>query len=285
MPGTKNNSTGSTSKSADDTRQTYRVRRLRARLTEATELHALSANPLLTVVTLERMRRSIARCMWGFLSLGLGFTTTGVQDFLAGDRSVGDPVWWGSWAVEPALAGILITLLRWEAEMYARGVTADHRPAHWLKRVLLGSTLVMNVSPTLWPRTSATVSPGMVFVHVVIPVVVFLVAEVMPVIHAAFAEAIRRATPQPTTGHTRASVAAPAVAAPATPVKGAPSGHATPLTVPPAMVDTLTALRRELAASGRDLTPADVQRALRVPADYAARITADLALNGHAVSS
>src|ERR1700742_1800350 len=103
--------------------ETARVRKLRAELHEAHDLHALSEDPLRHIVALERMRVSVSRCMWFFLAAGLGFTTTGVHDFLAGDKPITDPMWWGCWLVEPALAGLLITLLRWESEMLSRGVS------------------------------------------------------------------------------------------------------------------------------------------------------------------
>jgi hypothetical protein len=74
-------------------------------------------------VRVDRFRTSVTRCMWAFLAAGLGFTTTGVHDFLAGHLGPADPMWWGAWLVEPALAGILITLLRWEAEMISRGIS------------------------------------------------------------------------------------------------------------------------------------------------------------------
>ncbi|WP_273938614.1 hypothetical protein [Kutzneria chonburiensis] len=188
--------------------ETNRVRKLRAELHEAHDLHALSEDPLRHIVALERIRVSVTRSMWWGLAAGLGFTTVGVHDFLAGDKPIGDPMWWGCWLVEPALAALLITLLRWESEMLSRGVAIPTGrpgkttgPVQWLKRVLLGSTLVMNVVPTLWPRAGSgeQVTPGSVFVHVVIPIVVFLVAEVMPLIQTGFTKAKERHTPKPAT--------------------------------------------------------------------------------------
>ncbi|MBY8853665.1 hypothetical protein K7G98_37715, partial [Saccharothrix sp. MB29] len=104
----------------------------------------LSADPLLSAVTAERFRVSVTRTMWFFLAIGLGFTTTGVHDFLAGGLPLSDPLWWGAWLVEPALAGILINLLRWEAQMIAAGIDVDSRWVTGLKWVLLGATLITN---------------------------------------------------------------------------------------------------------------------------------------------
>ncbi|MEV6604888.1 hypothetical protein [Kutzneria sp. NPDC051319] len=288
----------STEQSTPD--ETDRVRKLRAELHEAHDLHALSEDPLRHIVALERLRVSVTRSMWWGLAAGLGFTTVGVHDFLAGDKPISDPMWWGCWLVEPALAALLITLLRWESEMLSRGVAIPTGrpdkttgPVQWLKRVLLGSTLVMNVVPTLWPRAGSgeQVTPGSVFVHIVIPIVVFLVAEVMPLIQTGFTKAKERHTPKAAAGVTAAVVresnprlpqtttspaiepvsattpapARPAVAAAATPSRSA---------IPDAMRTKLVDLRADL---GRSLTPEDIRSALRVPEGYAAQLAASLA--------
>lgn len=260
---------------------TRRVVKLRADLDEAEDLHELHTNPLLNVVMLERMRVTVSRWMWRFLALGLGFTTTGVHDFLAGARPMSDPVWWGCWLVEPALAGILITQLRWESEMLSRGVQIPTGPVAWLKRVLLGSTLVMNVVPTIWPRAGSgdTVSPGMVFVHVVIPVVVFLVAEVMPVIQATFATAKDRAARTATTEHRPAASPRPAPSqAAATPTKATDPATAPPVALPASMRAKLDATRATL---GRDLTAEEIRTTLRVAPAYAAQLATAFTTNGH----
>ncbi|GAA3437017.1 hypothetical protein [Kutzneria kofuensis] len=281
--------------------ETARVRKLRAELHEAHDLHALSEDPLRHIVALERIRVSVTRSMWWFLAAGLGFTTAGVHDFLAGDKPISDPMWWGCWLVEPALAGLLITLLRWESEMLSREVAIPSGrpgkttgPVQWLKKVLLGSTLVMNVVPTLWPRAGSgeQVTPGSVFVHIVIPIVVFLVAEVMPLIQTGFTRAKERHTPRANATDTTPASAregkprlpltptAPAVqpvpdtppapAQPAVATTAAPSRSA----IPDAMRTKLADLRANL---GRSLTPEDIRSALRVPEGYAAQLAASLA--------
>jgi hypothetical protein len=279
--------------------ETTRVRKLRAQLHEAHDLHALSEDPLRHLVALERIRVSVTRSMWWFLAAGLGFTTTGVHDFLAGDKPINDPMWWGGWFVEPALAGLLITLLRWESEMLSRGVAIPSGrpgkatgPVQWLKKVLLGSTLVMNVVPTLWPRAGSgdQVTAGSVFVHIVIPIVVFLVAEVMPLIQTGFTRAKERHTPRTATttpesvreGSPRlaptpaATTVHPLPAAPPAPTQPAVATTAAPSrsAIPDAMRTKLHDLRANL---GRALTPEDIRTALRVPEGYAAQLAASLA--------
>lgn len=250
--------------------ETRAVRRLRARLAESRQLYGLTDDPLLQAVRLERFRSSITRSMWFFLALGLGFTTTGVHEFLAGQLTPADPMWWGSWLVEPGLAGILITLLRWEAEMLSRGLAIDARPVLWLKRLLLCATLVTNVWASLRPA-SGQVNSGMVFLHVVIPLVVFFIAEVMPVIqhrcNSARDHALTAAqqVPQPavsaTKQHPNSSVPAP----PRTPVK-----------LPAHLQQQLAEKAVQVRGEGRSITPADVRAAVNVPDAYAVRLADQL---------
>jgi hypothetical protein len=252
--------------------ETRAVRKLRDQLHEARDVHALSGDPLLGAVTADRFRASVTRSMWFFLAVGLGFTTTGVHDFLAGRLPTTDPMWWGAWLVEPALAGILITLLRWEAQMLSQGIEIASEPVTWLKRVLLTATLVTNVWASLTPSTGGA-SAGNVFLHVIIPVVVFLLAEVMPIIQqrcTTAREQALRGVPAP----------APATSSSAPATRPAPdpvSAVATPrprLRLPAHLQDALDAKTVEV---GRPLTADEVQAALNVPGDYAARIADQLA--------
>lgn len=58
------------------------------------------------------------------------------------------------------------------------------------------------------------------------------------------------------------------------------------LKLPAAMTDRIHAVVTETRQAGRELTPADIQRAVKVPDDLAARIVADLAaVNGHPVTA
>lgn len=256
------NSKHSNETESEEPRETRTVRRLRAQLDEAQDIHQLTSNPLLAAVRADRFRVSVTRSMWCFLTCGLGFTATGVQAFLAGSLGPSDPMWWGAWLVEPAFAGILITLLRWEAQMLAHGLAVDDRPVKWLKRVLLGATLVTNVWSSLRPP-DGQINAGMVFLHLVIPLVVFLLAEVMPVIQQRCNAARDLA----------AQVVAPAPAS--TVVNSAPVRSA--LRLPGHLQGALDAKTNEVRAEGRALTARDVQDALNVPADYAERIAAQLA--------
>jgi hypothetical protein len=249
--------------------ETRAVRKLRDQLHEAHDVHALSGDPLLGAVAADRFRASITRSLWFFLAIGLGFTTTGVHDFLAGHLTPADPMWWGAWLVEPALAGILITLLRWEAQMLAQGIRIDSDPVAWLKRLLLLVTLVTNVWSALRPA-AGEVNSGMVFLHLVIPLVVFLIAEVMPVIQQRCTTARDKAL---------CGVPTPPVPTLATPVESsseltAPVPSKPRLRLPAHLQGALDAKTSE---TGRPLTAAEVQAVLNVPGDYAARIADQLA--------
>ncbi|SEQ69081.1 hypothetical protein [Lentzea albida] len=247
---------------SSEPRETRTVRRLRAQLDEAQDIHQLAANPLLTAVRADRFRVSVTRSMWCFMTCGLAFTATGVQAFLSGHLGPSDPMWWGAWLVEPAFAGILITLLRWEAQMLSHGLAVDDRPVKWLKRVLLGATLVTNVWSSLRPP-DGQINAGMVFLHLVIPLVVFLLAEVMPVIQQRCNAARDLA----------AQVVAPASNNPV----AALAPTRTALRLPGHLQGALDAKANEVRNQGRALTAQDVQDALNVPADYAERIAAQLA--------
>jgi hypothetical protein len=285
------------------------VRKLSRRLDVARQLHDLEQDSAaLDIVDIERLRVSVTRSLWVFLAVGSVFTTTGVQDFLAGHLTPADPVWWGCWGVEPCLVGILITILRWEAAMIARSIDIDSGAVDWLKRFLLGSTLVMNVVPALWPR-EGTISAGMLAAHIMVPVLVFFLAEVMPIVQARCTQARRAivltkpetSAPEPaesTPAATAVSEPSPPVA-PAAPIEvpAVPvmlqQTTPTPAPVPVPRVETPPApapavpveldglgipvaiqaqIRQLVADSPAPVTAVDVQRATRLPLPIAARV-------------
>lgn len=259
---------------------TRRVVGLRHRLAESKQLRGLVDDPDLVAVRIESQRRLITRGMWFFLALGLGFTTAGVQDFLAGHRPLSDPLWWAAWLAEPMLAGILIMLLVFESEVLHRGVPVDSKWVEWLKRILLGSTLFMNVYPTVAVRPGERFEVGNLAIHVMVPVVVFGVAEVMPVIQQRMNQAI-------TDAYRAASTTAPPPAPAPAPTAPRPVPAAlatgTRLKLPDPIREAVRAKADQVAAEGRALTADDVRQAVRVPADLADRIAAEHAAhNGHA---
>ncbi|XTZ16140.1 hypothetical protein ACQSSU_01650 [Micromonospora echinospora] len=289
-------------------RQPRQVRRLSKRLDVARQLHDLEQDAALDIVDIERLRVSVTRSLWIFLAVGSVFTTTGVQDFLAGHLTPADPVWWGCWGVEPCLVGVLITVLRWEAAMIAREIEIGSKAVDWLKRFLLTCTLVMNVVPALWPREGG-ISAGMLAAHIMVPVLVFFLAEVMPIVQARCTQARRAVTlTKPQASKPASSAPVPAVEPPAPSVEAlavvAPPPPATPVEPPavPVMPPTVATLapvvpvgtpapapaveldglgiptamqaqiRQLVADSTGPVTAADIQRATRLPLTIAARV-------------
>ncbi|TDB81568.1 hypothetical protein E1182_04835 [Micromonospora sp. KC721] len=289
------------------------VRKLSKRLDVARQLHDLEQDAALDIVDIERLRVSVTRSLWVFLAVGSVFTTTGVQDFLAGHLTPADPVWWGCWGVEPCLVGILITILRWEAAMIARGIDIDSKAVDWLKRFLLGSTLVMNVVPALWPREGG-ISAGMLAAHFMVPVLVFFLAEVMPIVQARCTQARRaitltkpeNSTPEPIDPVPAAPVETPAppveasppavspVTPPAAPIEAPAAPAETPAPVPAAAVELdglgipagmQAQIRQLVAGSTAPVTAVDIQRATRLPLPIASKVADRLApvtANGYA---
>ncbi|WP_156755002.1 hypothetical protein [Actinokineospora pegani] len=266
---------------------TAAVRRLGHDLAEARRLAPLMADPLLNAIRVERLRASITRWLWMFLVCGLGYTTPGVQEFLAVGRTMADPTWWAAWLVEPAFGGILVTLLRWEAEMLARGVEITARAATILKRTLLTATLFMNVYPTIHRPEGEPFSLGSMFVHAVIPLIVFFLAEVMPVVQQTCAAAKHPpAAPAPAVDpvvevgidDTPAASTEPPAPAPPLIEAAPPPSPTTPVPrLPPAVLATIRQRLAAARAEGRAPTTADVTGVVDLPADTAARLLADLA--------
>jgi len=255
---------------------TKRVVDLRRKKAESSQLRGLVDDPDMAAVRIEGQRRVITRGMWLFLTLGLGFTTAGVQDFLAGHRPVTDPLWWGAWLAEPMLAGILIMLLVFESEILSHGIPVDDAWVRRLKRTLLTSTLFMNVYPALAPawQKGEAFEFGNLAIHLVVPLVVFMVAEVMPVIQQRMNEAIVKAY--------RAARATPPPPDPA-PVTPPALATATRLKLPEQFTSAIKVKAAEVASEGRTLTVDDVRATVRVSADMAEQIVREVHTNnGHA---
>jgi hypothetical protein len=274
-----------------------KVAKLRQKVGEARQVHAIADDPYLKVVELDRFRASITGSLWFFLAVGLGYTTVGVHDFIAEGLTIADPMWWGAWAVEPALAGMLITVLRWEAAMLMRGIAIESNWVTFTKWALLGSTLAMNVLSSLDGTTVEKV------LHVAFPGLVFCLAEVMPVVQDRFAqarakvlaqiaalnaEAEQRAAREVQVKPISAPVSSPVTVAdfeadfdrsPAPPSPGLPPVAVSTSPTPPAtvrppklpapMLQQLEMRAGELASAGRVITAADVQAVINLPAAMA----------------
>ncbi|MYW97183.1 hypothetical protein G3I59_42865 [Amycolatopsis rubida] len=267
-----------------------RVRTLTDQLAEARDVHRLAADPLLGAVAADRFRTSITRTMWFFLAVGLGFTTTGVHDFLAGHLPTTDPLWWGAWLAEPALAGILVTLLRWEAAMLAAGIPVTDRPVKHLKRVLLAATFAANVWAAFTPATGG-ISQGSVFFHVVIPLVVYLLAEVMPIIQQrcirARDDALSASPPAaaPSAPETVAPQPVPAPAPAPNPI--APASGSVLGKLPASIRTTVTGVTADVHETGRPVTADDLAARVTLPGGMLTALADELnaTVNHHPVTT
>jgi len=285
----------------DAEEEAKKVAKLRKRLGVARQVHAIADDPYLKVVELDALRSSITGSLWFFLSVGLAYTTVGVHDFIAHGLTITDPMWWGAWAVEPALAGMLITVLRWESAMLIRGIRIESRWVSFTKWALLGSTLVMNV------LSAVGTTKVELILHIAFPLLVFCLAEVMPVVQDRFGRArskvlaeiadriaAEEAEREADQAKDAPAVTAPAVSPPVTvaaleadfdrapaPVSPSlppvaprspeptPPAHLPRPKLPAAVAHTVESRAAELAAAGRAITAADVQALIALPASMA----------------
>lgn len=293
--------------------RTRRVRKLGRRISEARRLRGLVRDPDLQAVELERRGRRTLFGLWFFLALGLVYTTEGVHAFLAEGTTPADPLWWAAWTVEPMFAGLLITLLTFESVILSHGVAPDHRWWSRLKHVLLASTLAMNVIPQLAPLLRGQwerFNLGSLAVHAIIPVIVYGIAEVIPVIQARQRElvlAIYEQADRHEAEDTTSTEPAPPPPAPVPPVpspepaqpepepakepapepvpveRPVPTPPATPapskttrLRLPDPVLRQLTQVMEQVRQEGRRPTVDDIQAVVRLPQAMAERILADL---------
>lgn len=265
--------------SQNDPGATRRVHKLSDRIAEARHLRGLVRDPDLQAVEMERCGRRTLRALWFFLALGLVFTTTGVQQFLAAGAAPTDPAWWAAWTVEPMFAGLLISLLNFEAAILAHGIAPEHPWWTRLKGALLTSTMAMNVLPQLAPLVGAggEFNVGSLAVHAVVPVIVYGLAEVIPVIQARQRQVITQAYALADQGQSESEAAEtrateePAVDEPAPALEFASKGPK----LPAAMLDRVARAKEAARAEDRELTAADVQNVIKVPETLAEQIAAD----------
>ncbi|CAM3167405.1 hypothetical protein SAXI111661_21055 [Saccharomonospora xinjiangensis] len=276
--------------------RTRRVRKLGKRISEARRLRGLVRDPDLQAVELERRGRKTLAGLWFFLALGLVYTTEGVHAFLSEGTTPADPLWWAAWTVEPMFAGLLITLLNFESVILSHGVEPNHRWWSRLKHVLLASTLAMNVIPQVAPLLRGEwerFNLGSLAVHAIIPVIVYGIAEVIPVIQArqreivlaVYAEADRHEAEPPAPEPERQPV--PSEPEPAREPKLAPVSTEQPASPPPApkasrvrlpgtVLQQLTQAIEQARREGRRPTVDDVQAVVRLPHAMAERVLTDL---------
>ncbi|GAA2349659.1 hypothetical protein GCM10009854_29150 [Saccharopolyspora halophila] len=285
-----------------DKGQTRRVRKLGDRISEARHLRGLIRDPDLQAVEMERSGRRTLVGLWFFLSLGLVFTTAGVQRFLAGKTTMAEPLWWAAWTVEPMFAGLLIVLLNFEAVILSHGIKPDHEWWSRLKHVLLASTMAMNVIPQIMPLATGrweAFNLGSAAVHAIIPVIVYGIAEVIPVIQARQRQVILAAYEA---ADTTTAASPPAPEAPPEPPKPPdPAVGTAPVErptaeipkaiskgpkLPPPMAQAVQSAYARAQSEGREFTADDIHAVIKVAPDLADQIAASYTqpTNGHAIA-
>lgn len=169
--------------------------RLAEEAARAAEVRALSTDPDVVALRIERVRVQVDRLAWAGIVLGLGFTMTNVQAFAAGTAPAWSTTWIAAWALDPMMSLVLIAVLR------AEQVTArwEVRPGPWVRRARW-TTLLATYAMNTWSAWAAGV-PSQVVLHSVPPLVVFVAAEAVTGLREALTQAVHVAaasrTPRP----------------------------------------------------------------------------------------
>lgn len=156
---------------AVDTARLSRAERLARDAAEAAELRAYQTHPDVIALRVERVRTQVDRLCWAGIVLGLAFTMTSVQTFAANGAAAWSLPWLTAWLLDPMVSLVLLAILR------AEQLTARYqvRTGPWVRRakwLTLAATYVMNT----WTAYAA-VSPALIVLHSVPPLVVLAAAE------------------------------------------------------------------------------------------------------------
>jgi hypothetical protein len=185
-----------------------KVDRLRSDAAQAAQVRALTTHPDVIALRVERIRSQVDALIWAGMLLGLAFTMVNVQEFAAKGAVVFSLAWIAAWLLDPMVSLVLIAVLR------AEQVTARYQveTGVWVRRTKVfafAATYTMNT----WKAWAALDVSGIVL-HSVPPVLVYMAAEVGPILRDRLTEAVLRAaemaaTNRPATPQT-ASVTRPA---------------------------------------------------------------------------
>lgn len=161
-----------------------RVLRTIRRRAEAEKLVQMRQHPAFVALATVRARAVVTATALVALVIALGWSTAGVQGFVAGTAQRFSPQWWFAWGVEPFVSLALLTIVIARAFLASRGqpITASVvRRTEWL---LLGSTLLMNT----WRHLPGVADPfrfDQLVVHMLGPIVAVCVVTVLPVLWVA----------------------------------------------------------------------------------------------------
>lgn len=160
------------------------------------------------VLRVERVRRVVDAVAWVAIGLGIAFTTVNVQVFAADGAAAGSLGWLVAWLLDPIPSLLLIAILLAE-QVTARWQVALGGWVGFTKWVTFVATAAMNT----WGAWAAG-SAAEVLKHSVPPVMVFLGAQVAPVLRDGLTGAVATAIAA-SAGHLPGAVGAGHTAGPA----------------------------------------------------------------------
>lgn len=174
-----------------DARAGGRVARLAAEAADAARVRALTTDPDVIALRVEKVRAQVDALLWTGILLGLAFTMVNVQAFAAAGAGPDRAAWWVAWLLDPMVSLVLLAVLRAEqvTARYQVALPAWGRRTKWLT---FAATYVMNTW-TSWGLAGAPLSWSGVVLHSVPPLVVFATAETGPGLRDRLTEAVHRA--------------------------------------------------------------------------------------------
>ncbi len=164
-----------------------KVDKLRTDAAVSAQVRALTSHPDVIALRVEKIRSQVDALIWAGMLLGLAFTMVNVQEFAAAHAVVWSLAWIAAWLLDPMVSLVLIAVLR------AEQVTARYQveTGKWVRRTKVfafAATYVMNT----WKAWGALDAAGIVL-HSVPPVLVYMAAEVGPILRDRLTEAVLKA--------------------------------------------------------------------------------------------
>ncbi|WP_091455683.1 hypothetical protein [Actinokineospora iranica] len=162
-----------------------RVDRLAAEAADAARVRALTTDPDVIALRVEKVRAQVDGLVWAGILLGLAFTMVNVQQFAAGAAVAWSLAWCAAWLLDPMVSLVLIAVLRAE-QVTARWQVPETGP--WASRTkwfAFAATYTMNT----W-ESWAHVDPAGIVLHSVPPILVLAAAEAGPYLRDRLTEAV-----------------------------------------------------------------------------------------------
>ncbi|MFC3982828.1 hypothetical protein [Streptosporangium jomthongense] len=167
---------------------TPKVRRRRRAAHEAARLHELAQDPVMRAWQASRTRRLLVTGAMVSLTLALGWSTAGVQEFAADGAPTWSPAWMSAWFVEPFVSLALLVVVGARAYLATRGRPLDDPKLARIEWLFLLMSLGMNA----WPYLPWSLADGEAFsvadlaMHLIGPVVAVTIVTALPIILAGF---------------------------------------------------------------------------------------------------